>query len=301
MKVAKPPYVLTVIVPVSRMGGRLSSLFSWIPDALENQIKVVLVHDFRDEQTSFELREFVGNQDSTSIVLIEDTFGAPGKARNAGLNYVESKWVAFWDSDDFPHLRAVLSQINSVGTSRKKVIIGAFDIVRVESDEKNKEFYFHGPENSWLNQLSARPGLWRFVIDRSLLREQAFSNLKMGEDQLLIEELLQNPEEFIFFNEITYSYYVGNSFQTTRNKDALNDLNPLVLKSFELYMGSKSETKKLLVPYLGRQIFSNFKYLGPLNGVNILKHIVRNFGFVSLIGFISSSIKHFINGMRVTN
>lgn len=299
MKVAKPQYALSVIVPISRMGGRLSLLFSWIPDAVKNQVKVILVHDFRDEQTSLELREFVSIQDSTSIVLIEDTFGAPGKARNAGLNFVESKWVAFWDSDDFPHLSAVLSQIKSPGSSRKKVIIGAFEVVNTENNEMRKECLFRGPQNSWINQLSARPGLWRFVIDRSLLKGQAFSDLRMGEDQLLVEELLQNPEDFLFFNEITYSYYVGNSLQATRNKEALKDLKPLVLKSFELYASSKTEIRKLLVPYLGRQIFSNFKYLGAINGAKLIKQIVSNFGITSLVSFIFILIKHFLSSLKV--
>lgn len=301
MNVAKPQYALTVIVPISRMGGRLSLLFSWIPDAVKNQIKVILVHDFRDEQTSLELREFVSLQDSTAIVLIEDTFGAPGKARNAGLNFVESKWVAFWDSDDLPHVSKVLSQIKTLGSSRKKVLIGAFEIVYTDNNEKRKAFYFRGPQNSWLNQLSARPGLWRFVIDRSLLKAQAFSNLRMGEDQLLVEELLKNPEDFLFFNEITYSYYVGNSLQATRNREALKDLKPLVLKSFELYASSKTEIRKILVPYLGRQIFSNFKYLGAINGAKLLKQIVSNFGLASLLSFIFILIKHFFNSPKVIN
>lgn len=295
---ASSPYDLSVIVPVSKMEGRLSLLFSWIPDALANRVKVVLVHDVRDRATGQELQEFVAKQGSNSLVLIEDYFGAPGRARNAGLNYVESQWVAFWDSDDLPHVKVVTSQIKFAKASNKKVLVGAFEIVDVSAPKESEKYYFKGPELTWINQLPAKPGLWRFVIDKSLLEGEVFSNLKMGEDQLLIQELLQNINDFYFYNEIAYSYFVGNDFQATRNKEALRDLKQLALISYELYARSNSKIKKLLVPYLSRQIFSNFKYLGIRSGVSLIFLILRDFGVRNFIGFVSrSSAKIVVNAM----
>ena len=78
MERGKYSYNLSVIVPISKMAGKLGSLKSWVKEAIKNDVQVILVHDYRDQETSDELSEFVRQVDSYAIAFIEGKFGAPG-------------------------------------------------------------------------------------------------------------------------------------------------------------------------------------------------------------------------------
>jgi glycosyltransferase involved in cell wall biosynthesis len=254
-------YKLSVIVPITKMAGKLGLLKSWVNEAIEQEIKVILVHDYKDQETADELITFIGSIDSAALEFIEGRFNAPGVARNAGMSSIDSEWVAFWDSDDLPDVQKALNLINEGISGKKTILVGSFSKVSILEPEAIEHVSFRGPPNSWINQISKSPGLWRFIIHRSRLQKQPFSEIRMGEDQLLIEELLESSGEFFFCNESIYTYYLGNQFQTTRSQSARSDIKKLVLHSARLYTQSSGKYRRILAPYLIRQFVSALKYL----------------------------------------
>ena len=61
--------LLSVVVPVTLMHGRLEKLKSWIALSCEYPIKIILVHDYKDEETRKELLGIVQSQNSKKIVF----------------------------------------------------------------------------------------------------------------------------------------------------------------------------------------------------------------------------------------
>lgn len=254
-------YKLSVIVPITKMAGKLGLLNSWVKEAIEKEIKVILVHDYKDQETSDELKALIRLINSDALVFIEGKFDSPGLARNAAMSSIDSEWVAFWDSDDLPEVSKTLNLITGGIIEKKKILVGSFSKVKITNPEAIEHIYFRGSQDSWINQISKSPGLWRFVIHRSRLRDVPFSEIRMGEDQLLIEELLEHSEDFFFCNESIYTYYVGYQFQATRNTSAKADINKLVLHTARLYRKSVLKYRRALAPYLMRQVASSIKYL----------------------------------------
>jgi glycosyltransferase involved in cell wall biosynthesis len=254
-------YKLTVIVPITKMAGKLELLKSWVKEAIENEVKVILVHDYKDQETSDELAAFVSVIDSIALEFIEGKFDSPGLARNAAMRSIDSEWVAFWDSDDAPEVLKTLSLITEGMIGKKTILVGSFSRVNISNPDVIEHVYFRGSPDSWINQISESPGLWRFVIHRSRLRNLPFSEIRMGEDQLLIEELLEHTDDFFLCNEIIYNYYVGYQFQATQNILAKADISKLVLHTARLYRKSILKYRRALAPYLMRQIASGIKYL----------------------------------------
>ena len=93
--------LLSVIVPVARMSGRLALMQSWLTSISNlDTVEVIVVHDKQDEETSRELREILNSVNSDRCILIEEFVNSPGLARNLGLKAASGIWVIFADSDD---------------------------------------------------------------------------------------------------------------------------------------------------------------------------------------------------------
>lgn len=275
MELGNYSYKLSVIVPITKMAGKLGPLKTWVKEAIEQEVKVILVHDYKDQETAEELIKFVSAIDSASLEFIEGRFNSPGLTRNAGMSSIDSDWVAFWDSDDLPNVPNALNLIKEGISGNKTILVGSFSKVSLLEPDVIENKSFRGHPSYWINQISKSPGLWRFIIHRSRLKQQPFSEIRMGEDQLLIEELLESPEEFIFRNESIYTYYVGNQFQTTLNQSARTDISKLVLKSAHLYLNSIREYRRYLAPYLIRQIVSAIKYLQVSALISLALELVK--------------------------
>ena len=69
--------LLTAIVPIHKMAGRLDDLESWVREALELDIQVILIHDFGDAETEKELINFVENQKSSDLKIDKWSFWRP--------------------------------------------------------------------------------------------------------------------------------------------------------------------------------------------------------------------------------
>ena len=85
------------------MAGKLQNLGKWIPIAVDNKIRIIIVHDISDSATQSELESLLSGFSSENITLTSGYYGSPGAARNQGLSLANSKYVSFWDADDLPN------------------------------------------------------------------------------------------------------------------------------------------------------------------------------------------------------
>ena len=82
---------LCVIVPLTRMSGRLTEISTWLKTLPQRNLRVVIVHDVQDEITSPELIVLIDSCADNRIILFEGKFGSPGNARNFGLSNSSSR------------------------------------------------------------------------------------------------------------------------------------------------------------------------------------------------------------------
>jgi len=211
--------ILTVVTPVTNMAGKLSKLESWVDEALELGVKVVVVHDYREAKTQEELQKIVNRHHSERLILLSGKFGNPGAARNAGMTNLISEWICFWDSDDLPNVSNVIAEINS-SQPLIDVIIGQFVTV-----DNNLEAKPNKTSTTYcLDDFALNPGLWRILIRSKLVNQLEFPPLRMGEDQVFLNNLNLGSLHIKFSREIFYKYFSGDPNQLTNNEKALSDL-----------------------------------------------------------------------------
>lgn len=213
--------ILSAIVPVTRMSGRLDKLERWLTQAEGLPIEIIIIHDIQDENTSLELRRVIGRHKNLEIIFREGQFGSPGAARNAGLILDLKKWVVFWDSDDLPRVRQVMEVIEEARPT-DEVLIGNYSI-----NTAGKSINKYHSNN--LDVVALNPGLWRMVFRSELMRHMRFEPIKMGEDQIFLVKLNLQDRKVHFAEDIFYNYYVGHPAQLTSNAIERKNLSlPLI-------------------------------------------------------------------------
>jgi glycosyltransferase involved in cell wall biosynthesis len=215
---------LSIIVPVTRMHGRLAGLKKWISEINYGETQVILVHDFQDELTSLDLRLLI--DEFPAIQLIEQTFMSAGLARNAGLKAAQADWILFWDSDDEPNISVLMEFLKLPNKLNFDLFVFNF---RIDNDSNISNIQ----TNSW-KELAVHPGLWRIIFSRSTVSGHVFPSFPLGEDQLYLAQLDLPSCRIGFIDAYLYTYKVNVNGQATssysnllRLKESLLDLNSI--------------------------------------------------------------------------
>jgi len=265
------PALLTAIVPLTRMVGRLENLRSWINLVAEYSIQLIIIHDVQDEATSAELRKLISDENCQQIELVEDFFGAPGLARNAGVDLAKGNWVTFWDSDDVPQVHKVMSMLNSFNDVDVECVIGGYSTVNELSGEVEEIIL---PMN-FLESIALNPGIWRFAFKRKSLGGLRFSNLLMAEDQLFLAEYEVFTRKIATYDHSVYNYYVGGNFHLTQQQKALKHILLSVEETFKILRRTSDLSFHFVSILLWRQIATGVRHLGLSARVKMIRILLR--------------------------
>lgn len=219
MKIDAKKFLLTSIIPIGNMNGNLDILRSWITHISNYSVRVVLVHDFKDESTALELKKLVSENLGLEIIQISGSFGSPGAARNRALSLVDSEWVAFWDCDDIPLLNNIFNAIDN-SDDNVEILVGGFTTRNIDGSITSKR---HSKSPS-TKSVSINPGVWRMVFKSRLVSNIRFEELMLAEDHLYLSKVKFATRRVEFISNPFYEYYIGSLNQLTNNPLVLKDL-----------------------------------------------------------------------------
>jgi glycosyltransferase involved in cell wall biosynthesis len=257
LMIAKINYQLSVIVPVTKMHGRLDNFKKMVEDISHHSIQLIVVHDIGDNKTGQELQMILEN--NTNTKLIEGNYGSAGDARNAGLELADADWIGFWDSDDKPEVKQCLDLLAKIKKEQNLVGYGNFSKISTTSNKlqkSNDSLNTEGAINSM--KLFKNPGIWRWIFASEVLKNTRFPNLKLGEDVCFLFSTLQKVEKITTSNQVIYKYYVGDPLQSTELWK--NDTRIfLVIKFMNENFISNQKNQNIAFGLLVNQFYSSLK------------------------------------------
>jgi len=257
LMIAKRNYQLSVIVPVTKMHGRLDNFKKMVEDISNHRIQLIVVHDIGDNKTGPELQMILEN--NTNTKLIEGNYGSAGDARNAGLELADADWIGFWDSDDKPEVKQCLDLLAKIKKEQNLVGYGNFSKISTTSNKlqkSNNSLNAEGAINSM--KLFKNPGIWRWIFASEVLKNTRFPNLKLGEDVCFLFSTLQKVEKITTSNQVIYKYYVGDPLQSTELWK--NDTRIfLVIKFMNENFISNQKNQNIAFGLLVNQFYSSLK------------------------------------------
>jgi len=210
--------LLSIIVPVCKMAGKLNHLRAWLEYASNYDVEVWIIHDRQDDFTGYELVRLIRELNNPGIFFCEEYFGAPGLARNKGLEQAQGKWICFWDSDDIPNLDTAVKVIQA-SAHESNLLVGEFQ----RKSEITGAILSKSKTSSVL-QLGSDPGIWRIIFKRDVMLGVSFGGMRLGEDQLFLTTLPIEKLKIEFVEANLYTYFVGNNGHQSNNKRYVDDL-----------------------------------------------------------------------------
>jgi glycosyltransferase involved in cell wall biosynthesis len=266
--------ILSAVVPVSNMAGRLRNLQSWICESNQSEIEVIIVHDKKDNATGIELANIVKGLNNVEIV--ETNCGNPGEARNLGMSLATGEWICFWDSDDIPIPSVTLEVIKSeMITSETDLIVFPYkyvDIPKKLEVTKNRVAIAGVDLNL---EIALDPGIWRYVFRLEGVKATNFPPLMMGEDQVWLARIGIFEKKKVVTNLTNYSYIQGFGPQLTKSKVAIRDIPNASGLILETLMMSSVESKEYLSTLVIRQIITGVKRLPGFEKLRTVSTLVQ--------------------------
>lgn len=260
--------LLTAIVPVNDINNRIHFLMRWLKDCSNPDIRVILVHDSGVEVERILLKEFVSKLAMPNIKIIEVSLGSPGKSRNAGIAHVDTPFVCFWDSDDFPHVAIVLEKLLTLNTETD-VLIGQFDM---DNQKTLGRAYANSTNQNLASIYSTNPGLWRMIFSSRLLRNLHFSEHRIAEDQLFLSRLEMADLNYTIIQDSLYTYIHHQNLRLTQSISAYPDLLAVQGELINVLGKQSSENKSLTSILLVRVFLAGLKrmsFVMKLASINI--------------------------------
>jgi glycosyltransferase involved in cell wall biosynthesis len=254
--IAEPGLNLTVVVPISEMAGRLQFLASWLPSALSHGINVTIVHDIRDDITGRELQSLLQVHQNPLLEIIEGKFGSPGETRNAGMKNIQTSWVAFWDSDDFPYVDNFSLMVNSAIQAGAEIAIGEY-VSR--SSKTGLQAQNKLDSKHTLHSIIAAVGIWRMAFRVDLVQNHRFIDSLMGEDLIFFVELCPQSREIFFFRFPVYEYQVGSPTSLTNHEQKREFLRESTSHLFEVLKVNPDLENELMAKAFVQLSASSFK------------------------------------------
>ncbi len=216
--------LLTIVVPVHNMAGRMEKLASWLRDAIDAHIKVILIHDQSQDETHSEIHQLLNEFKSPLLTVCEVKVKSPGLARNVGLNLVETPWFSFADADDFVEITNLVALLQQTAQQKATIGIGGYISCNLVTGKEVEVIPFSATDQELALHLALNMGLWRIVMSTKSLQDIKFSPDRMAEDYYFLLQVLNCCETINISDFIVYKYYFGGLSNLTSDKSAMIDM-----------------------------------------------------------------------------
>lgn len=252
-------FALTVVTPISGQQSDFSMMQTTLRNSYGLPIKFRYIIDTPSKQRAAQIQNLLSSPDSSQPEFQVADVSAPGLARNLGLCGLQTKWVAFWDSDDAPDVVEFLKMVNTADENSFEVCVGNYAVLQ----DRTKKFVSKSRTPKTFPELGKclgmNPGLWRFGFKSLLMDSIEFCELSMAEDQLFLAGLDLETLPIYVSNSVVYKYYIGDKSHLTKNTKALGQLPIASLRLLNRLDKAQNSISDFYVIMLSRQILTAIK------------------------------------------
>lgn len=283
---------LDIIIPVGNVSKDFLNLREILKSSQDSPNNFILVIDDSSPTAHAKASMLARPEDGRKIHFVQSKVGNPGGARNLGLESATNNWTHFCDSDDSTNLTEISQLISSHASPNVEIVIGSFVTFETNSQCVTK-IVFGSSSLSNLMMLAKHPGIWRWVVRRSLIGDTRFPSLSMGEDQLFIIQLLLKNPRIKFSEKIIYTHVTGNLNSLVGSKANICDLEEILEQVLHLKI-TFSKYVGLIFLMSSRMSVSLMKYgsiTEKFKGFTLLLRLILKFTRI-LIGEIFGKISY---------
>lgn len=209
---------LTAVLIIGQLEKRLNNILKIVRSVLLEGEWINLIVVFSGENASKDEKQFKGifGEPTPRLLTLCCKDNDPGTARFTGSQFVSTSWTVFWDDDDEPLVKELQDLIRVANPQR--VLVGQY------YTQHNGDIDMH--ERSYTSrqaELMLDTGLWRMLIPTDVLLTLHPFASRLGEDKVMLANLLLRGVQFDFVDRPIYIYRKGHD-SLTKNPNFLDGL-----------------------------------------------------------------------------
>ena len=204
--------LISVVIPVYNAEKYIRRCVNSIQNQTYHNLEIILVDDGSPDKSG-QICDQLSKEDDRIRVVHKQNAG-PGFARNAGIELMTGRYVTFIDSDDWIAEQMVEKMVEKFEISPE---VDAVFCGYTEVDEKGEKIRAVEPNhiqtvcrNEGIKLIFGEYGtfLWNKMFRSNLLKENTLFDLelKIGEDELWMIDILKSARNIYLFDEPLYFY-----------------------------------------------------------------------------------------------
>lgn len=199
------PMKLSVIVPVYNVEKYIVSCLKSLLNQTFNDFEILIVNDGTKDKSIELIMPYV-DDNSNRVVVLNKPNGGLSDARNYGIKFAKSEYLAFIDSDDTIHPKMFENMMNRI--IAEDADICACDMEYVYDDGRRVK-----ASGEWLNSrnpyeiLCSNNSACNKIFKKTLFASIEFPKGKWYEDLATIPIIVYNAKKWSYVSEVFYYYY----------------------------------------------------------------------------------------------
>lgn len=259
---------VSIILPVYNVQDYIKECLDSILKQTYQNLEIILIDD-GSKDSSGEICDEYQKRDNRIIVLHKENNGVSA-ARNSGLELATGTYITFVDPDDWIEVDMIEKMLNTLKSRHAEISFCRFHTEIISPEKKylyrpiEKE-YGDGSDaiNQMFQSIAYGTMVWNKLFHRKLIFQQDNSfvkfdeNLKCGEDEVWLIEVIQNAERIAYLQDELYYWRVREN--SAYRDNAITDTKIMDIIAQEMALGlikdKKSEAYIRVMERLNEKVY----------------------------------------------
>lgn len=274
---------ISIIVPVYNVEEYLEECLESIINQTYKNIEIILIDDGSTDRSG-EICDKYSKIDSRVKVFHQDNKGI-GATRNVGLSHATGEYIGWVDSDDIIDknmyevlLKNMINANASISCCNHVEIKGKYEITKYQNNDNLEIVKGNQVINLIRGPITCY--LWEKLYKRELFEDVHFSNQKVGEDFVVLVDILSNNPKVVITDGCYYYYRIreGSSFNNNdiegRKNLLKSDLLAVEVLKRKKFDDEKWINYKMLLSNL--VIYNQLKQINSKEAKLLIKNVRKN-------------------------
>ena len=267
--------LLTIVIPVYNVEKYIYDCLESVRKQTYKDFNVIIVDDGSTDNSINIAEEFCNKDNRFKIISKKN--GGLSDARNYGLDYVDTKYVTFLDSDDFISINTYEKLINNLETNDNDIVVADIEYYYTNI---NNNFILKGLNTKVSNDINKQSLLSPMFAWNKVYKLEYFKSINQlypiglwYEDIPVTTLLFTNTNKIGYVEEVLYYYRQNDdsimSQKSKRNEEIFKILEIVIdnFKQRNIYNKYYDEIEYLLIEHT--RIYGLYRFLVQDNYKNL--------------------------------
>ena len=239
---------VSIVVPLYNSEKTIEKcLLSLLNQSFKNLV-VIVVDDCSSDASANVVSRISKEHRNRIVLLSNDKNLGPSLTRKKGIDYANSKYIMFCDSDDYYEPFCVETFFNSMIKYNSDIVASNYFIV--SKHKKRKHLALKSYDKYSFDEAITLPidSLWSCCFKKELFDDILFPDFKNGEDMAIIPALISKSKKIATIDDCLYNYvYSKASLSNSSSSNLVYNLE----KSFKYIEANLPSNMHNIVECLG--------------------------------------------------